>query len=215
MKLRVESRKSKDRVIGSRGIDSMTQWFIVSILLTTCYLSLVTALNAQTLSGGASLSGGTMLLPPACGSGSITAHAGGFCTLNGKLLITYPGDPNAIYNPAGGDCVTTGSGPACPSQSDLQITQGCSVGSWYSGCGAGQGGINATRQIISLSHKFNFSCSAACSMTLKVHDYVQYSTSAAVRLNGAGGTGNFSITGTQTIAAARRRRPVRRVVAAQ
>lgn len=165
--------------------------FILLVLFAIPY-----SLFAQTLSGGASLSGAAMNLPAPCGPGTILQHANTNCTLDGSIYIAY-GSANGIYNPSGGDCVISGTGPTCPTQSQLSITPDCTTGGPMPGCTTQGGGINATR-LIGFSG-FNFSCSGACSMTLQIHSSIQYANEAGARLPNVGGTGNFTITSSQTI----------------
>lgn len=165
-------------------------------------------LGAQTLGGGATLSGGAMILPAPCppmssGAVSVNGHANSQCTLNGIEVVFY-GAANSIYNPAGGDCALTGTGFMRPSQAQLELVPDCGTGGPLAGCNPTTGGINATRLIISLNNLLGtpsnpVTVTGPASMTITVHSSIVNCVKVGVRFPTIGGSGNFSITGTQTI----------------
>ncbi|HEV2423428.1 MAG TPA: hypothetical protein VGZ29_01225 [Terriglobia bacterium] len=171
-------------------------------------LLLAAGAAAQTLAGGAKMAGGALLVPPACppvasGAVSVNGHANTSCTLNGIQVISY-GAANSIYNPSGGDCVTTGTGFTCPTQDQLEIVPDCGTGGPLAGCSPSTGGVNATRFIISLNNLFGTngnpkSVTGPASMTITVHYALVNCVKVGVRFPVIGGSGNFSITGTQTV----------------
>ena len=167
------------------------------VLLALCLCTSVFAF-AQSLSGGARISGGAMLTEAPCDTGTMAALDGTNCTLNGAIFILYPA--GGTYNPGSGDCSVTGTGFNCPAASSLQMLPDCSTGGQLASCkGSGPGGVSPTRLIHPSGMGWSVTCTGPCGMTLQVHNLIEFATQAGPRLNGAGGSGNFSITGTQTI----------------